>query len=150
MSHQMQEVEQRWVHVTRKISKNLDFYVTVGYKQNLKVIDVLTKKLAYAIRDKSPNKVLVTNSQVWRPILRSVLVSLCLSHGTVARGSFHPRTQELKHDLCQNVIFTCQRCPLCDRPSVRSRPLSSAPRGPAECPGQAGSLRGREGEDFES
>lgn len=56
----MQEVEQRWVHVTRKISKNLDFYGTVGYKRNLKVIDVLNKKLTYAIREKSPNKVLVT------------------------------------------------------------------------------------------
>lgn len=91
MSHQMQEVEQRWVHVTRKISKNLDFYVTVGYKQNLKVIDVFTKKLAYAIRDKSPNKVLVTNSQIWRPILRSVLVSLCLVAWDSGQGVVPPQ-----------------------------------------------------------
>lgn len=53
--YQMQEVEQKWVHVTRKISKNLDFYVTVGYIQTLKVIYVLNKKLTYAKADKSPS-----------------------------------------------------------------------------------------------
>lgn len=60
------------------------------------------------------------------------------SHGKVARGSFHLRARELKHNLSQDVIF-------------RSRPRDHQ-SGPGDCPlgppgvAEAGPLRGRERE----